>query len=147
MTYRGLFDELLCLSTFLCSQMSSPHSLHWWQRWSTSISSLDPSKADLDDLSTLFVRSRIMETTNYGLWNSTTTPFDCVDELSAIIRTPPSSSTQGLLEGPVGCLNVKRTQATDTDTSDGGRAENVTVIPQPKILAIWTLCRWIYWTM
>lgn len=65
MTYRWLFDELLCFSTFLCSQMSSSHSSHWWQRWSTSISSLDPFKADLDDLSTLFERSRILETTTW----------------------------------------------------------------------------------
>lgn len=65
MTYRWLFDELLCFSTFLCSQMSSSHSSHWWQRWSTSIRSLDPFKADLDDLSTLFVRSRILETTTW----------------------------------------------------------------------------------
>ena len=59
MTYRWLFVELLSLSKFPFSQMSSSHSLHWWQLRSTPMSSSNPFKADLDDLSSLFACSEI----------------------------------------------------------------------------------------
>ena len=35
---------------------------------------------------------------------------------------------QGVLEGPVGCLNVKETQVKDTDISACERAEKVTSV-------------------
>ena len=40
---------------------------------------------------------------------------------------------QGVLEGPVGCLNVKETQVKDTDISACERAEKVTFIGQCKL--------------
>ena len=35
MSYTWLLVELLCLSTFLCSQMSSPHSSQYIREWQT----------------------------------------------------------------------------------------------------------------